>query len=233
MAQSIPAQEKAAYLDLLKLAARRILLDFSGVDRILAKKKFQYVPVLKGKDRECFEYALILDVKLRREEYADFIRAITPLTVDLLEIILKRKYGIDIGDYCSEIDGVKKWDMEKLKGTDVLKILNHRYPAGFKGTDVYSDHLRILLESVSSDQEMKKTIKILRTVERDIRNLAAHQIISVTEESIKKLTSMHITGRQIMKQIKLLFQYTDINISETDWNSYDTMNEQIFSLMKR
>lgn len=234
VAQSIPAEEKAAYLDLIKLASRRLLLDFSSVDRILAKKKFHYTPILKGKDRECFEYALILDVKLRREEYADFIRAITPLFVDLLELILKRRYGIDIDDYCSRDEkDIRKWDAGKLKGTQVLRILDGQYPNGFKGTDVYSDHLGGLLKKLSDDREMKEIIRKLRRVERDIRNIAAHQIVSITEETIKKLTEDRLTGRQIMKLIKSLFRYADMDIKDSDWDSYDIMNEQIFSLMKR
>lgn len=46
-----------------------------------------------------FEYTLILDLKVKRGEYADFLRAITPLSVDLLEMVLAEFCDIDITKY--------------------------------------------------------------------------------------------------------------------------------------
>lgn len=50
-----------------------------------------------------FEYMLALDLKVKRGEYADFIRAITPLGVDLLEIVLEQSCDIDITRYYKRI----------------------------------------------------------------------------------------------------------------------------------
>jgi len=36
-----------------------------------------------------FEYALGMQIKLKNGEYVDFIRAITPILVDLFELVLK------------------------------------------------------------------------------------------------------------------------------------------------
>ena len=41
-------------------------------------------------------------------------------------------------------------------------------------------------------------------------NLAAHEIVSVTDETIKNLTGFY--GRDIMSKIRELFGYTEISI---------------------
>ena len=45
----------------------------------------------KNDKQKIFEYALVLQLKIKREEYADFIRGITPISLDLMKIILKEK----------------------------------------------------------------------------------------------------------------------------------------------
>ena len=71
----------------------------------------------------------------------------------------------------------------------------------------------------------------IRSIEVSVRNLAAHQIISITDVMIKALTGF--TGIQIMNQIKELFSYTGIKIGSDDWNSYDKMNQQIIDAIAR
>ena len=43
-----------------------------------------------------------MELRLKKEEYVDFVRSITPLIVDLFEIILKKQCKIDINDYCNK-----------------------------------------------------------------------------------------------------------------------------------
>lgn len=44
----------------------------------------------ENKKKILFEYLLALDLKVKRGEYADFIRGITPLIIDLLEMVLEQ-----------------------------------------------------------------------------------------------------------------------------------------------
>ncbi len=66
------------YRDLILLASRRVLLDLAGVDKIV-KAEVDCIPIKTSSERMLFEYALNMEIKLRREEYADFIRSITPI----------------------------------------------------------------------------------------------------------------------------------------------------------
>lgn len=95
--------------------------------------------------------------------------------------------------------------------------------------DIKSDNLKILIEYYSDDPHLKELVSDLRGVEENLRNQAAHQIVSITDQKIKDETGF--TGKQIMDMIKELFRYTGINIADTVWNSYEEMNQIIINLI--
>ena len=82
-----------------------------------------------------------------------------------------------------------------------------------------------LIQNSNASLEVRELVKNLRSVESNLRNMAAHQIISVTEETIQKQTGF--SSSQIMDQIQKAFIYAGIKIKKEDWNSYDDMNEII------
>lgn len=237
VAETMPEEYVRKYRDLLQMAESRLLLDFGAVDKILKEKDYNCLPVRESGKRKCFEYALNLQVKMKREEYADFVRAITPLVVDLLEMILKYQCKIDIDRFCTlktieskvekrtVVSKVRIWDEKKLESTSAEDFLNQKFNGHFKYGIIYSVHLQALLEGFSEDRVMLGLVGDLRHVEGQVRNMAAHEIVSVTEDTIRERTGF--TGKQIMDKIKKLFTYTGINLKSCDWDSYDTMNEEI------
>ena len=122
------------------------------------------------------------------------------------------------------------WDKRKLEGTSLQIKLNENYNGDFRCGPVYSDHLRILIQSYSRDGRLRSLADDLRNVEANIRNMAAHQIVSITEDKIKKTTGF--TGKQIMDKIISIFSYTGMNIEEKSWYSYDEMNQRILKAME-
>lgn len=115
-----------------------------------------------------------------------------------------------------------------MSGTKVLQVLENSYEKNaFRYGDVYSSQLCILLIELGQDVNCKKTVENLRSVESKLRNLAAHQMISVTDISIRKETGF--TGGQIMEMIKKAFLYAGMNIKKECWDSYDQMNEVLLS----
>lgn len=222
VAKTISGSKSRKYYNLLEIAQSRLLLDNSAVNnkiKTAAKKFRQVIEEARGcsKDREyreCFEYALSLQIKLIKEEYADFVRAITPLLVRLMKMALKHTCGIDIEKYC--IDG--KWNKNKLIGTDVYDILFNSYESGFRNGPVYSAHLNEIIQVKSNDQTLKKLSKDLRKVEEQIRNMAAHQIVTITDRDIELRTGY--SGKQIMNKIKALFNYAGETLDDKDWESY-------------
>ena len=168
-----------------------------------------------------------------KSEYVDFIRAVTPIIVDMFELILKKQCGIKIDDFCDKYKKngktIRVWSMKKLKDTNVGDTLNSLYIGGFKEKNIYSSHLKGLIEEYSEDTHLIQLVKNIRSVEANIRNLAAHEIVSVTDITIKELTGF--TAGKIMGMIQELFGYTGISIKEDYWNSYDKMNNMILERM--
>ncbi len=226
----------ANYIKLLEMASRRVLLDFSGVDQVLLHDKRYKLPILDSDLRKYFEYALILQMKLKRSEYADFIRGITPLLWDLYDRILKRYTDVRLEDYCIQKNN-KSWEWVdgSLKGSEILKNLeepieDEKRKYNFHYGDVSSYHLYKLIYLRARDVAVRDLVRELRSVEKNVRNIAAHQIVSITDKQIKSKTGF--TGEQIMKKIRMAFSYAGFNVKTEFWEDYDRMNDIILKEMK-
>ncbi|MDO5409784.1 MAG: CRISPR-associated protein Csm6 [Lachnospiraceae bacterium] len=231
VAQTMPSEYTVKYLDLLEMAGSRVLLDSKKVDKILEKHNFNCLPVREGNNRKMFEYALGLEIKFCRGEYADFIRGITPLIVDLLEVILKKQCHIDLKNYTYKTaKNVRRWDRRKLKDTKIDQILQQEYEGEFKYNEISSIHLNALIQRISENGKLKMLTQDLREVETRIRNLAAHEIVSITDEVIKEKTGF--SSEQIMNKIREIFTYTGIRTGQDAWNSYNIMNQRIIEAMQ-
>lgn len=229
---------------MLQIADARIKLNLREISSFMGQSgnKFDIFPVKEGDSKKIFEYALGLQLKILKQEYADFVRGITPLTVDLLEKILKRECGVSLMDCCRKVyekdkkTGEKskekwkwKWDTVKLRKMGLLKTLNNAYPNGFKGGDVYSTHLKTLILSLSDSPALNQKVIEITDIDR-VRNAPAHEIISVTDQWIKKETGK--TAQQIMEIIKYLLIQAGINVKDEYWLSYDKMNREIEMLLR-
>ena len=225
--EMLKEEDTIHYTNYIRAGFARQLLEFNKTDRLFGKYVSEFIPIRQGDKRKYFEYALILDIKQKKGQYADFIRAITPLVRGLFELILKHECNISLEKYTRKINNVLRWDENKLRGCEIDRILNEEYNS-FNYKDIYSDHLRIIIINLRGDNvSLVDNINKLREVETKIRNLAAHEIVSITEETIKNKTGY--TCKQIMSQIKKAFSFTGININNNNWNSYDKMNEFIIN----
>ena len=219
----------ASYKGLLSLANARVNLDFNAVDRLSKEEGFDCTPIRETQIRKCFEYALSLEIKLKRKEYVDFVRGITPIILDLYEMILKNTFEIDIEDYSSLERGIRRWDSEKLRGTQVEAILEKEYSrtgGQFKNdSPIYSDPLSMLIQNYNTGQIDNQLIKNMRKIEKKVRNIAAHEIVSISDAKIKELSKF--SGKEIMELMKKLFACANVGITKEMWDSYETMNQYI------
>ena len=220
--------EKARIL--LELATERVKLNNSRMNQLLPKCGYDLIPVKESGKQKLFEYALGLNLKIKREEYVDFIRAITPISVDLFELIIKNQCKILLDDYCYKKKGVLTWDRNKLENTEILHILQQKY-TNFRYDVVSSVHLNEIVQSKSNDLVLKEKAYELIEVEQKVRNVAAHEIVSVTAEWIQKKIGK--TADDIMKIIQFLCVKAGIGARKEDWNSYDEMNQKIIQELEK
>lgn len=217
---------------LLQIADARVKLKGKEISRLMAGRSYDIYPVKEGNKRKIFEYALVLRMKIEKQEYADFIRGITPLVVDLLENVLKTECGIVLEECCTKRknDGVMYWNRKKLKQAGLLEFLDREYAGGFKEGPVYSHHLAKIIRQRSKDRTLVQKVGAISGVESAVRNVAAHEIVSVTDEWFRQETGK--TAQEIFALLQYLTGKAGIPVKKEDWESYRKMNEKIIGYLR-
>ncbi len=217
-------------VDLLEMALARVQLDLAKATKIAKEHKLDIFPEKSSDKQKLFEYAVNMTLKIERKEYVDFVRAITPLLADLLELILKDHNNIVIERYCYRTrKGIRKWDAGKLSHTDIDRILHQRWN-DFHYGDIYSSQLmEIIIAKNAGNATLIETIEGIRSVEEIMRNPAAHEIVSITDEEIKNKTGF--TSLQVMGLLKKAMTYTNLNFKTEYWNTYDEMNNKLIACL--
>lgn len=213
--------------NLLVAANSRLQLNFGQAQRILQSFKFQ-MPFTDEK-KKIFEYALALGVKIKNKNYGDYVRAITPLLFELNSLVLKTECGFNLADYTYSDPRDKNkiyWDKDELSDTEFDNALNESYK-NFNYGIVFNDNLRTLITYFLSKKnpQLYDTIDKLNKFEIKMRNKAAHTMISITSDSVKKETGQ--TPEETYADLKKVFNL--IHISTKDWDSYDKMNRFIIN----
>ncbi len=218
-------------LNLLYAANARLQLDFIAVNNYMKNINFNFYEVNEKLKKSIFEYILILKIKLKKQEYGDFLRAITPVIADMMELVLN-KYGIGLNLFCTKDEkGVYILDIKKIENNqDIYNCLNTLLNSNLQARPVSSYHMTAIITCISKNAQEVEFVKELREVETKVRNLAAHEIVSVTEEWIQ--AKAKYSSMEILKKLEDLFMICNHNMDKKIWNSYDKMNDYIIKLLK-
>lgn len=65
----------------------------------------------------------------------------------------------------------------------------------------------------------------IRSVEEQVRNIAAHEIVSVTDDWLYRKVQLH--AQDIIRLLEKLVLRAGIRVQSKDWKSYDQMNQDI------
>lgn len=212
---------------LMEAGAARLKLDKSTCAKRCGEAGYHMFPKQSTDQWAIFEYLMVLKLKLVKEEYADYLRAISPVFFILMERILRNSGEIDLDSYLYEKKSassamIKMWDGEKISKHAILSEI-------VKNTNgdsvVTTGHYARLIRRLDLDSKTKKLVDKLRQVETDIRNTAAHAVTYITDDVIKNCTGMN--AETIFKQLKELTILSGINISDEDLRTYDKLNAEI------
>ena len=249
LAKSLPKEHSKSYLPFMKMALQRSQLNMKPVETFIKRNKGVFnFPVNKDETKEAkkasfvFEYCLQMQLKLFRGDLDGFIRSITPVVWDLFFQIIENDLGLPISRYIQNLDNDNKakiwdWDLLQKEETEISKkifdtldnaIFSQNYSANMK---VYSPHLLAFIKAHHPSDQIITTAEDLRFVEERIRNLVAHQMVPVTEDSIKSKTNF--SPKEIMDKVKILYNVAYQECGEEKWKSYERMNESILDLLSR
>ena len=223
------------FIKLLDAAVLRCDLKYEQANRIISKLGFKS---LIEAPNQAAEYFLLLDIKIKKQQYTDYLRAMTPFILELFYQAAEIQCGLKLTDYTKKNNRFY-WDKDKIAGSRIDGKFNqqkkyHKYPRPCKGgnpsKDMLSWQLTNLIENLSPDSDfVKKTLKI-REVEEKLRNLAAHTIQSFTQDEVKNATGH--TPEEIHEQIfSYLTDYTEMPIKSETRQQYDQINKQLKMLL--
>jgi CRISPR type III-A/MTUBE-associated protein Csm6 len=234
VAESIKNHIPSDVVCLLKAMKWRTQLDVLKMLKELNSLPYDLLPEKNNENYKIVEYLLWLQTKIHNEEYADFVRGITPILTSLLERALKVLCNIDaVKDYC-EMRGknrnVPYWSLEKLnKNPEVLGALQARFKGNFIPDFLNTETMTVLLKHFSS-HEIIEDIETLNKIEKKIRNEAAHTITIVTKERVINATEGY-SPEDIFNLLVKVTKAIDIKIDNNTLKSYDNANRIIKNML--
>jgi|GEM_PF-871359 len=220
--------EKA--MKLIMAGERRLALD-TGIAIMYARSVgHELIPGgINNEVLDAYEYILNMQIKLHRGELADFLRAISPVLRSMFEMYLVKRCGIEIYLYY-KLTGPKGKQVYKLSRDllpqDLLEILDNAF-GGYRDTPPSAAPLLPIIIK-KGDVRVSQTAIKLRDVEEMARNIAAHEVISISDPWIKQRTGYE--SAEILKMLKEFLSYC-APIPKDAWNSYDKLNQEIISTL--
>lgn len=216
---------------MLQAAECRLQLDKSGYTKAMQGIQYKFTPIEMGDQRQIFEYVLSLQIKMRQGNYADFLRGLTPVVLDLFTMCLKDQLKITPEQFCQKTrTGAYRISTAVMQQTETGRQIMQVLQRGFGDLNIKEEHLGSMqimkiFEGMSGDMALVEDLRRMRDVETNVRNVAAHEIVSVTDDWIYHKTQLH--AEDIMKLLKRLVIYAGVKAKNDFWNSFDDMNRVI------
>lgn len=192
-----------------------------------------------------YEFFMTMKLRQKRGELSDMILKLTPFSFELALYYLRDVLNFDLQRICKVYKGdSNRYRLQKILisqyDSNLLDLLNKNYNNDFKDGELCLDNIVYILIYLNSDPDIRNKFVVLREVESEIRNKVAHQMISVSEKSIKKLMEAREkeisidlpknTGRIISlceSLLRLIFK----NKIQGDDFVYDNINEIVKEML--
>lgn len=220
---------------LLKAAEYRISLKQQKYEPLVTDLGYNRLVSYTGKAGAIYEYALWLSIKQKRGDYTDFIRGMTPLLFALCKECLRIKMDIDIENYCTKDHGVLYLVKEKLdsdvKGRKLIRAIEESSQKIYSGKEFLASWQMVpVIQERLANHGIADDFRLLRDIEKLIRNEAAHSIFAVSDDDIKKLSGY--SSLDIMDIFKRIIRFLGYSVEDEKWNSYDHLNNEIKQRLK-
>lgn len=229
---------------LLKLAEHRISQNVKSSDLygLCATEYFEILPNSRVAGANAiyftvYEYILWMDILLKREEYSNFARAISPVLTDLFSLCCKQAYNIDPNDFCERNEqNIRQIEKQKIRSsilindeekTLLIRTLSSNF--SFNGDKVLKI-INVLKEKRPSQaNDWVSKANSLRNFESAVRNLAAHELSTIDAEKIKVAAKME--PQSVMENMKALFAFCYPSKGNLNWDGYKRLNDSIDQLL--
>ena len=82
-----------------------------------------------------------------------------------------------------------------------------------------------MIQKKCTSENLAKRVQDLVNVEHNVRNVAAHNIVSATPDWVREKTGKSVS--EIMGLVRYICEQVKINLRKENWASYDLMNQEI------
>lgn len=223
-----------AVIETLEAAVKRIRSIPNALYNCLGRE--EAAQIMPSKVGPLAEYVLMLDVKYRRGDLADYIRGITPALYQLAVRHLVDNMRINIFRYCerrirdgNEIFRLKRDLLQADEvGSKLLEIFDREYNI-FKDSTLNSNSCIYIINELDT-MGIGGRFTEMRRFEETMRNPLAHSITPVSDEIIKNAVGydMSVAAKNMRELASAV-----LRLKPDDWSSYDRMNDYIIALLKQ
>jgi CRISPR type III-A/MTUBE-associated protein Csm6 len=225
----------APFLEALDAARRRAALFLRSPGKL--PQYFQ--PVQNEPERSVLEYYMQMKIRFRQGEFADGVLRVSPLMIRALRLLLKKDFRFDITTVTKEDRyGEVKWEPAAFESRcpELLARLNALAGQQLSAVPLSLHMMKLLYEAnlqvtpARTAEEARSTLELLgkvRTVEREVRNDAAHQIEPLDETIFLRKSGMRpdeflLTVEKILSRL----------VNRRHFESVDNMNKYLINLLK-
>lgn len=224
-------------LNSIQLAQAIIDVNIRQVEQLAPKVNRHYLLKPTYLERRVYSYAHYMNIQYERQEFMDYFRALSPLLVDVLRLIIEHDFMPELNQYIEPI--IK----ENVEGKPIYRGLQWKESAvesqpnrvadtftkyygdrfNFKHY-VSSSHLLKLIDDHSKNNEVKAKSISLRHIEKYVRNIVAHEVIYVSDELVERRTGMSMNQIHRLLQEALLLAGLD---DKRQWGILNEIHETI------
>lgn len=219
------SQQAKEVLALVDLAQAIIATDLGKVKALAQGTKYAFI--LEGSfiERRTYAYFQTMTRQIWQEEYGDYLRALTPMLVDVFRLAVIQAVEPNLARYIQPISKATvqgqviyrglQWDQSAIEShPNKIKVTWQKHYGDHFNYDHYvsSSHLIKLLEDHATNQDLVDRCQQMREIEKYLRNLAAHESVLV---DVKYFTDrLQVTPVQVHQALLALMQAVGLNQKE-------------------
>jgi CRISPR type III-A/MTUBE-associated protein Csm6 len=218
--------------NLLQAADLRLSLFYNEASLLAKKLGYQFVTVRSNDAVKIFEYLMYLKIRMEQNEVCEFARAVTPLFLEISKAYLENVFKINILQYCEDKNGIDWLISNRLKeDSDLFAYYDQTYHPNFRDAELAFSNALPMIEYYCIKNNRLKDLdnaRNLREFEKNVRNVAAHQIEGLTPEILKQKYGFDMEN--IFDCLKSFFTTTFQNYVKNSlqiWDTYTLLNENI------
>lgn len=227
--------------DAMQLAQAYLDVNLSLIQELAPRLDRQYLLKPTYLERRVYSYAHYMNAQFQRKEYMDYFRALSPLMVDLLRILIEQDFMPELNEYIEPIikdtDHGKpiyrglQWQPVKVESSanKVRETFTRYYGNHFNYNHyISSSHLLKLIMDHGTNEVMQEKCNQLRHIEKYIRNIVSHEVIYVTDEFVQRRVNMSLEEiHQLLHEVIRMANLTD----KRQWSVLDDLNREIKTII--